>query len=217
MERAPMGKRRRTQAMSRRFLLAALTLLGAGELHAQAPRLIPDGTVREGTLSFDGRATTGVFTGTTTTVRGQMSGGGSLSEVRGWVDAPVSTLVTGNDHRDKDLNKSLASDLYPTIRFDLTGVTPGVERGDTVDVVLQGRFSIHGVTREASIPATVVTQPDAIRVRADAPLSLKDYQVEGLSKMMGMLKMYDRILLHVDVRFATGATTLDSAIGRPGR
>ncbi len=203
--------------MSRRFLLAALTLLGAGELHAQAPRLIPDGTVREGTLSFDGRATTGAFTGTTATVRGQMSGGGSLSEVRGWVDAPVSTLVTGNDHRDKDLNKSLASDLYPTIRFDLTGVMPGVERGDTVDVVLQGRFSIHGVTREASIPATVVTQPDAIRVRADAPLSLKDYQVEGLSKMMGMLKMYDRIVVHLDLRFATGATTLDSAIGRPGR
>jgi polyisoprenoid-binding protein YceI len=198
--------------MDIRFLLAALTLLGAGELHAQAPKLIPDGAVREGTLSFDGRATTGAFTGTTATVRGQMSGGGSLSEVRGWVDAPVSTLVTGNDHRDKDLNKSLASDLYPTIRFDLTGVTPGVERGDTVDVVLQGRFTIHGVTGEASIPATVVRQPDAIRVRADAPLSLKDYKVEGLSKMMGMLKMYDRILLHVDVTFVPG----DPAVGSAG-
>jgi polyisoprenoid-binding protein YceI len=77
------------------------------------------------------------------------------------VDAPVSTLVTGNGHRDKDLNKSMESDLYPTIRFNLTGVTPGAERGDTVDVVLQGRFTIHGVTREASIPATVVNKPDA--------------------------------------------------------
>ena len=197
--------------MKMHFLIAALTLLGAGELHAQAPKLIPDGTVREGTLSFDGRATTGAFTGTTTTVRGEMSGGGSLSEVRGWVDAPVSTLMTGNGHRDKDLNKSLASDLYPTIRFDLTGVTPGVERGDTVDVVLQGRFTIHGVTREASIPATVVTQPDAIQVRGEAPLSLQDYQVEGLSKMMGMLKMYDRILLHVDVTFVPGDPTVGSA------
>ena len=197
--------------MNMHFLLVALTLLGAGELHAQAPKLIPDGTVREGTLSFDGRATTGAFTGTTTTVRGEMSGGGSLSEVRGWVDAPVSTLMTGNGHRDKDLNKSLASDLYPTIRFDLTGVTPGVERGDTVDVVLQGRFTIHGVTREASIPATVVTQPDAIQVRGETPLSLKDYKVEGLSKMMGMLKMYDRILLHVDVTFVPGDPTVGSA------
>ena len=190
------------------FLFAALTILGAGELHAQAPRPIPDGTVREGTLSFEGRATTGAFTGTTATVRGQMSGGGSLSEVRGWVDAPVSTLVTGNGHRDKDLNKSLQSDVYPTIRFDLTGVTPGAERGDTADVVLQGRFTIHGVTREASIPATLVTQPDAIRVRGDTPLSLKDYKIEGLSKLMGMLKMYDKIVVHVDVRFAPSTATL---------
>ena len=185
-------------------LLAALTLLGVCELHAQAPRPIPDGTVREGTLSFEGRATTGAFTGTTTTVSGEMSGGGSLAEVRGWVEAPVSTLVTGNGHRDKDLNKSLASDLYPTIRFDLTGVTPGAERGDTVDVVLEGRFAIHGVTQAASIPATVVTQPDAIRLRGETPLSLKDYKIEGLSKLMGMLKMYDKIVVHLDLTFATG-------------
>ena len=196
------------------FLFAALTMLGAGALHAQTPRLIPDGTVREGTLSFEGRATTGAFTGTTAMVRGQMSGGGSLSEARGWVDAPVSTLVTGNGHRDKDLNKSLKSDVYPTMRFDLTGVTPGSERGDTVDVVLQGRFTIHGVTREASVPATLVTQPDAIRVRGDTPLSLKDYEIEGLSKLMGMLKMYDKILVHVDVTFATGGAAVGSAGGQ---
>jgi polyisoprenoid-binding protein YceI len=135
-----------------------------------------------------------------------MSGGEALSEVRGWVEAPVATLVTGNDHRDRDLNKSLAADLYPTIRFDLTGVTPGAERGDTTEVVLRGQFSIRGVSREASIPATVVRQSDALRVRGDTPLSLKDYKVEGLSKLMGALKMYDGIVVHIDVTFipATG-------------
>jgi polyisoprenoid-binding protein YceI len=183
------------------FLFAALTILRAGELPAQMPRPIPGGAVREGRLSFAGRATTGAFTGTTTTVRGEMSGGRSLVEVRGWVDAPVSTLVTGNGHRDKDLNKSLESDRYPTIRFDLTGVTPVAERGDTVDVMLQGRFSIHGVTHEASIPATVITQRDAIRVRGNTPLSLKDYKIEGLSKMLGMFKMDDKIVVHLDLSF----------------
>src|SRR5882724_1493394 len=198
------------------FLFLALTILEAGELHAQMPRPIPGGAVREGTLSFDGRATTGAFTGTTTTVRGEMSGGGSLADVRGWVDAPVSTLVTGNGHRDKDLKKSMESNLYPTIRFDLTGVTPRAERGDTVDVVLQGRLNIHGVTREAFIPATVVTQPEAIQVRGDTPLSLKDYKIQGLSKLLGTLKMYDKIVVHLDLRFAPGDTTLDSGIRRSG-
>ena len=184
------------------FLLAALTMVGARELHAQMSRPIPGGAVREGRLSFDGRATTGAFTGTTTTVRGEMSGGGNLAEVRGWVDAPVATLVTGNGHRDKDLNKSMESKRYPTIRFDLTGVRPRAQRGDTADVVLQGRFNIHGITREASIPATVVTQPEAIRVRGEAPLSLKDYQIEGLSKFLGTFKMYDKIVVHLDLSFA---------------
>jgi polyisoprenoid-binding protein YceI len=202
--------------MNMRFLLAALSTLCAGELHAQAPRLVPIGTVREGTLSFEGRATTGVFTGTTAAVRGEMSGGGSLSEVRGWVDAPVSTFVTGNGHRDKDLNKSLESNLYRTVRFDLTGVMPGAERGDTVDAVLQGRFTIHGVTREASIPVTVVTQPDAIRVRGDTPLSLKDYKIGGLTKLLGTLKMDDKIVVHLDLRFAPAAARLDSAMSPPG-
>ena len=185
------------------FLFAAL-MLGVGDLYAQMPRPVPDAAVREGTLSFDGRSSTGAFTGTTTAVSGEMTGGASLSEVRGWVEAPVSTLVTGNGRRDKDLNKSLQSDLYPAIRFDLTGVTAGADRGDTADVVLEGRFSIHGVTREASIPATVVMQSDAIRVRGETPLSLKDYKIEGLSKLMGMLRMYDEIVVHLDVRFATG-------------
>jgi polyisoprenoid-binding protein YceI len=202
--------------MNLSFLFAVLTTLGAGGLQAQMPRPVPDGAMLEGTLSFDGRATTGAFTGTTTKVRGEIRGGESLSEVRGWVDAPVSTLVTGNGHRDKDLNKSLESDVYPTIRFDLTGVTPGAERGDTVDVVLHGQFNVHGVTREASISATVVTQPDAIRVRGETQLSLKDYKVQGLSKMMGMLKMYDKIVVHLDLRFAPGAATLDPVISRPG-
>jgi hypothetical protein len=66
------------------------------------------------------------------------------------------------------------------------------------------------------MPATVITQPDAIRVRGDAPLSLKDYKIEGLSRLMGMFKMYDKILVHLDLRFAPRAATLDSAISRRG-
>jgi polyisoprenoid-binding protein YceI len=95
-------------------------------------------------------------------------------------------------------------------------VTSGADRGDTADVVLQGRFSIHGVTREASIPVTVVMYPDSIRVRGETPLTLKDYKIEKLSKLMGMFKMYDEIVVHVDLTFAPGAARPDSAVGRPG-
>ena len=33
---------------------------------------------------------------------------------------------------------------------------------------------------------------------------------------MGRLKMYDKIMVHLDLRFAPGAATLDPVISRPG-
>jgi polyisoprenoid-binding protein YceI len=181
------------------LLLAIGFAAAAGNLEAQQP--VPGGAIRQGVLSFDARATVGDFTGATQTIAGEMTGGASLAEVRGWVEAPVNTLVTGNGKRDKDLNRSMESEKYPTIRFDLTGVTLGEARGDTVAVTLDGKFQIHGVSQEASIPATVVLLADAIQVRGELPMNLKRYGIGGLSKMAGMLKMHEEIVVHLDLTF----------------
>ena len=98
--------------------------------------------------------------------------------------------MTGNGKRDRDLNKSMESDKYPAIRFELTGVSPRSESGDTAQVDLQGRFLIHGVQRDVTIPATIVLAGDAIGLRANTPLNLKDYRIGGLSKAFGVLRMY---------------------------
>src|SRR5215204_3292148 len=90
----------------RLVLLLALSWAGLvwESLSAQAPsmRTIPDGVVRSGTLRFDARATAGNFTGTTTSITGQMKGG-ERAQVAGWVEAPVRTLATGNERGDRDL------------------------------------------------------------------------------------------------------------------
>ena len=171
-------------------------------LQAQTGTAIPPATVTGGTLSFNGHGTPGDFTGTTTTVTGEMTGGDSLSAVRGRVEAPVKTLVTGNDRRDRDLNKSLESDKYPTLRFDLHGVTPAAGTPDSMPVTLRGALTIHGVARDVTLPAFARREGAALRVRTDFPLNLKDYAIGGLSKMLGMLKMDEHIVVHVDVVFA---------------
>jgi polyisoprenoid-binding protein YceI len=197
-------------------LLAHAALLAAAgtPLLAQVPaeRVIPDGRVRQGTLSFDGRATAGDFTGTTTSVTGEIKGGG-LTEVRGWVEARVRTLATGNRRRDRDLNKSMESGKYPAIRFELTDVVAPESTGDSVNVALHGRFIIHGVTREAAVPASVVFHGQEIRVRGETPLNLKDYKIGGLSKALGMLKMHEKIVVHVDLTFGM-AEALTQAVRR---
>ena len=187
-------------------ITAAITPLLAGSVSAQLRAPIPSGTVIAGTLSFDGHSTVGSFTGTTMTVHGELHGAATIDSVTGWVEAPVKTLVTGNGHRDRDLNSSMESDSFPTIRYDLTSVTRQGALGDTLDVTLHGTFSIHGITRPADLSATVLLDPGSVRVRSDLPLNLNDYRIKGLSKMLGVLKMHPDIVVHVDVTFAFAAS-----------
>lgn len=185
----------------RRVAALGLAALLRAALPVAAQQAVPDGTVTEGTLSFDGNATAGDFTGTTQTVSGSMTGGPTLSDVRGYVEAPVSTLVTGNGKRDKDLNKSMESDKYPAIRFELKTVQVHAERGDSVDAVLGGDFIIHGVTQAVELPAVVVRHAQGVTVDSSFPLDLKDYKIGGLSKLLGILKMNEHITVHVHVTF----------------
>lgn len=175
---------------------AVVLLLG---LAAQHP--IPDAPLQRGTLSFDGRATLGNFVGKTDSVRGAMQGGATLAAVTGWVEAPVATLLTGNGRRDKDLRKSMQVEQYPTMRFELHRVMPRDTVADTVAVTLQGSLTIHGVTQPVALPARVWRAGDGLRLRSDFPLNVKDFQVGGLSKLLGVLKMNENIVVHVDVTF----------------
>lgn len=186
------------------LMLLAHSLGPPARASTQAPRPIPSGRVTSGTLSFDGRATVGDFVGTTSTVSGQLTGAPELAGVRGWVEAPVNTLKTGNGKRDKDLNKSMESDKYPTMRFDLARISLTGGRGDSLGVMLHGALALHGVTRSVDLPGTIQFNGTRARVRTDFPLNLKDYRIGGLSKLLGMLKMYEDIQVHADLVFQLG-------------
>ena len=54
---------------------------------ARAQNQIPNDVLRDGTLSFLGRASIGSFVGSTTTVSGTIVGGREIPETRGWVTA----------------------------------------------------------------------------------------------------------------------------------
>ena len=168
----------------------------------RAQGAMPAARVVRGTLSFDGHSTLGDFVGTTDSVRGDMIGGPDLAAVRGWVEAPVATLHTGNGRRDRDLRKSMEVDTFPTMRFDLASVVPGEALGDSVAVTLQGRLTIHGVARDVEVPARVWLAAERIRLRSDFPLDLREYRIGGLSKMLGVLKMHEHIEVHVELVFA---------------
>jgi polyisoprenoid-binding protein YceI len=156
-------------------------------------------------LSFHGRATVGDFIGTTSTATGVIVAGADYGSTTGWVEAPVATLVTGNAHRDRDLRASMEVDHYPVMRFTLDGATVVTSRasgsGDSLDVLLHGALTVHGVTRRVDVPATIVHGGDTTRVVAAFPLNLSEYGIGGLTKMLGLLRMEHEIDVHIDLRF----------------
>ena len=182
--------------------LGVVLILAAGPVAAQ--RMFPMGHVASGSLSFDAKATLGAFTGATNTVTGTMTAATELRGVRGWVEAPVATLKTGNGLRDKDLLKAMEADAYPVIRFDLESVNIQSEATDSARTNLFGTFTIHGIKREVAVPANIYFQPDGIRVKSDIPMNVKDYGVTKLSKMLGAFKMNENIVVHIDLVFAPG-------------
>ena len=180
-------------------LTTALLVTSASGVRGQVPPTLPVAVLQSGTLSFSAHATMGDFTGSTATITGAVTG--ELPDARGWVEAPVASLVTHNDHRDRDLRASMEVEKYPTMRFTLARTTGAPGSGGTATVVLHGSFTIHGVTREVDLPATVEQRGDTIHITAAFPMDLHDYHIGGLTKMLGMLRMDPHIEVHVDLRF----------------
>lgn len=163
----------------------------------------PNAVLQSGTLSFTGHSTVGDFVGTTTAVSGGVTGNAELANARGWVEAPITTLSTGNGLRDRDLRATMDVAKYPTMRFELAGVTieSSAAPSDTVTGALHGALTIHGVTRDVAIPATLIAAADTIDVSGAFPVDLTDYKVGGLTRLFGTLRVRRTIDVRFHVRF----------------
>lgn len=182
-----------------RFLFAEMvSLIMVSTLSAQA---VPDRLQVSGTLAFDAEATLGDFTGTTSIVAGLIRGADAPAGVKGHVTSPARSLKTGNGKRDRDMYKSLETDRYHSLRFDLDSVLVGPHSGDSLGVALEGRFTIHGVTRQVVIPGWAWLGGDVTRFRGQVLLNLKDYRIGGLSKFLGVFKMHELIVVRIDLEF----------------
>ncbi len=178
-------------------LIAVLGIVAAS-LPGQA---IPGYPSVSGELSFDASATLGDFTGSTTALSGRLEGAASLAGVRGSVEAPARSLVTGNGKRDRDMYKSLEVERFPVLRFDLDALAAGGADGDSIPVTLRGRFTIHGVTNTHAVPGWAWVGPTSVRFRGRVPMNVKHYDIGGLSKVLGLLKMDEEIVVRIDVTF----------------
>lgn len=143
--------------------------------------------------------------------------------LEGSVTLPTNTLRTGNDMRDEHLRGEnwLNAQANPNITLALTGtdITTALTPGAAVRGNVRARLTLHGQTREVTVPVTVTLIPlsaehadmasfginaDMLRVRGEFSVRLTDYGVSIFPPLR--LKVSNEIRVRVDLTtFRQGA------------
>ncbi len=114
-----------------------------------------------------------------------------LTQTSGTISVPVEGMKTGNKTRDKHVVGKLwlEAKKYPEITFEIQSVKVGtIDDAAEVKVAeldATGLFSLHGQTKEMTIPLTLKWKGDRVKVSAQFELALADYAVKGKKGVVG--------------------------------
>ena len=119
--------------------------------------------------------------GRTRDVSGSMTiDGTSITALDVTVD--MTTLQSDRPQRDDQLRqRGLETDRFPTATFSLTQPIDVGERpndGQAIDLTAVGDLTLHGVTKQVSVPIQAAITGDRIQAVASVDVALADYDIE---------------------------------------
>jgi polyisoprenoid-binding protein YceI len=96
-------------------------------------------------------------------------------------------------------NKVLESERFPVIKFKAAKVTNLKKSGDTRTFTLNGELSLHGVTKNVTVPVSVTLANDQLRATGEAKLKQSDFGIEPYSGGMGLIKIGDELKVNFSI------------------
>ena len=96
------------------------------------------------------------------------------------VTIDAASLDTGHPERDADMRQDfLEVERFPTIEFRVDELLTPRPAGDSAswDVVLQGKLTVHGITRDVKVPTTVTIADERVTARGQIHLDMQDYNI----------------------------------------
>lgn len=119
----------------------------------------------------------------------------------------VKNFDSNNTMALKDFLKMLKSDLYPTLQVQLNylDIQPISEKGKMYNGQALVNITITGITKSYSIPITFVSNSNTYTVDGSRKLSIRDFGLAPVSKMMGAIKVSEWIDIdfHIVCKIAT--------------
>lgn len=148
--------------------LSILTCILSSDLFAQKY------LTREGTATFHSNVPLYSFSGTSPYLTGMINTDNKIVDF--YLD--LTTLDSGLEKRDRDMQEVLGTDQFPFAEFYgelTTSFDPSLQ--DSQKVTVKGNFKIHGVSREVEIPGTLTPTKEGIHLYATWILKLEDYDI----------------------------------------
>ena len=114
----------------------------------------------------------------------------------------VSSLESGRNKMNRDMEKALRSEQYPVIRFISSGaelISDGEDDG-LFEFMLNGNLSIAGEEREVQFICTMMAHKDqGLRTICETTIDMTDFKVRPPTAFFGVLKTDEMVTVVVDL------------------
>src|SRR5882762_1242547 len=132
----------------------------------------------------------------------------SISPASLEITAKAASMVETNsvftDQQKQIINKELREivlqpDQYPDITFRSTSVTGKAAGANQYDLRIAGNLTLHGVTRQITIPTKVTITGNDLRAQGEFSVNRDDFKVKATSAAHGLVRVKNKIKFTFDI------------------
>src|SRR5215216_768854 len=155
-------------------------------------------TPQNSKIEFVGSKVTGKHNGSFGDFSGQVDYAGTPENSRVSITIKSDSITTDTPDLTKHLKTADFFDVakYPEASFVSTAIKPGGENGATHTVT--GNFTLHGVTKAITFPATINVTPDVATVDSSFSINRKDFGINYAGARDNLIR--DNVVLTLRVR-----------------
>jgi len=127
----------------------------------------------------------------------------SSLQITAKTESMVETSSVFTDQQKQIINKELREIVllpaqYPEIVFRSTNVS-GKQNGSQYDLKITGDLTVHGVTRQITIPTKVTVTGNDLRAQGEFSISRDDFKVKATSAFHGLVRVRNKLKFTFDI------------------
>jgi polyisoprenoid-binding protein YceI len=151
-------------------------------------------TAENSKVEFVGSKVTGKHDGGFKQIQGEVhTSGNTVAHAK--VNIDTTSIYSDNDRLTVHLKSADFFDVqkFPTAVFETTSIS-----GTGENATVNGKLTLHGVTKEISFPAKIEVKDDAVAVKAEFSINRKDFGIVYTGKPDDLIR--DGVVLRLDVK-----------------